>query len=335
MNIRSLSTLAAVSAAALFLSGCGGDAGGSGGEEGYSIGIAQYVTHPSLDRTREGFKDAFEEAGVQVEWDEQNAEADSGTNTGIAGGFASSGHDMVAGIATPSAQAVAQAVQDRPVVFMAVTDPVDAGLVESWETSGMNVTGVSDLNPVEDQLALVKEVAPDARTVGIVYSSGEANSVVQVEAAKAAAPGLGLEIKESTITNTAEVQQGVTALDGVDAIYVPTDNTVVSGLESVIGFAQEKQIPVISADRDSVERGTVITKGIDYYGHGKQAGEMALRILQEDLDPASVPVEKASDDGLELIVNEDAAKSLGVEIPKDLLDEAEKVTAEDAEESGN
>lgn len=326
-----LRVLAGIAAAGLMLTACGGDGGSGSDSESYKIAISQYVTHPSLDKTREGFKAAFEEQGVEVEWDEQNAEGDSGTNTGIAGSFASGGFDMVAAIATPSAQAVAQAVTEDPVLFMAVTDPIDAGLAESWEAPGGNATGVSDMNPVDEQLALLQDIDPEAKTVGILYSSGEANSKVQVDAAKAAAPDLGLEIKEATITNSAEVQQGIQSLDGVDAIYVPTDNTVVSALESVIGFAQEKQIPVISADGDSVARGCVITKGIDYFEHGKQAGEMALRVLQDDLDPAEVPVERAPADALKLIVNEEAAEAMDVTIPSELLDQAEKVTAADAE----
>lgn len=329
-----LRVLAGIAAAGLMLTACGGDGESGSGQDSYKIGIAQYVSHPSLDKSAEGFQAAFEEAGVEVEWDLQNAQADSATNSSIAGGFATGNHDLIAAIATPSAQAVAQAVMDRPVVFMAVTDPAAAGLVESPEKPGANVTGTSDRLPIAEQLSLVKQISPDAKTVGIVYSSGETNSEVQVADAKQAAPELGLEIKESTITNSAEVQQGVQALGDVDAIYVPTDNTVVSALETVIGYAQEKKIPVVSADADSVARGAVITKGIDYYEHGKQAGEMALKVLQEDADPAETPVGFAPEDDLQYVVNEEAAKASGVTIPEEILADAEKVTAADAE-SGN
>lgn len=339
MKTRLAQLGAVLTAAALTLAGCGGGGGGTGGGDGeqkdsYTIGISQYVSHPSLDATREGFKSAFDEAGIQVEWDEQNAQADSGTNSSIAGSFSTGDYDMVAAIATPSAQAVAQAVTDTPVVFMAVTDPMAAGLVESVDAPGSNVTGVSDMNPVDELIGLVKQIKPDAKTVGVVYSSGEANSKVQVDAAKKAAQSEGLELKESTISASSEVQQGVQALGDVDAIYVPTDNTVVSALESVVAYSQEKKIPIIASDADSVARGAVITKGIDYTAHGKQAGELAVKVLTQGADPASTPVEFAPQDQLAVTVNEDAARAAGVEIPADLLDKAEKVTAADAE-SGN
>ncbi len=333
---------AALAATALFATACGSDGGGagngSGGAEGgsadsYSIGIAQYVSHPSLDAAREGFKSAFDEAGVEVDWDEQNAQADAGTVTSIVGTFASADLDMVAAIATPAAQGATQSITDKPVVFMAVTDPLDAGIIDDWEAPGGNVTGVSDENPVKEQLDLLNQLGVDAKTVGIVYSSGEANSKIQVDQAKEAAAELGMEIKEATITNSSEVQQGVQSLGDVDAIYVPTDNAVVSALESVIGFGEDNQIPVIAAEGDSVARGAVATFGIDYEQHGKQAGAMALKILQEDADPASLPAETAPEDSLKLYVNEEAAEKMGVTIPEDMLADAEKLTEDDAEDS--
>lgn len=331
---------AALAATALFATACGSNGGsstddtsGDAAAESYSIGISQIVAHPSLDEARAGFKEAFSEAGVEVEWDEQNAQGDQGTNTNIMGTFASANLDMVAAIATPTAQAAAQSITDIPVVFMAVTDPVDAGIIADWEAPGANVTGVSDENPVKEQLDLLNQLGVDATTVGIVYSSGEANSRVQVEQAKEAASELGMEIKEATVSNSSEVQQGVESLGDVDAIYVPTDNAVVSALETVIGYGESRQIPVIAAEGDSVARGAVATFGIDYRAHGKQAGEMALKILTEDADPASMPAETTPADALKLYVNEEAAEKMGVTIPEDMLAEAETLSAEDAEES--
>src|SRR5665811_2466874 len=144
--------------------------------------------------------------------------------------------DLILAIATPTAQAAAQAITDKPILITAVTDPVAAGLVDSMDKPGGNITGTTDMNPVEEQLELVKEIAPDAKTVGIVYSSGEVNSEIQVKMAKAAAPGLGLEIKEATVSNSSEVQQAALSLD-VDAYYIPTDNTVVSAIESLLQVA--------------------------------------------------------------------------------------------------
>ncbi|WBL19162.1 ABC transporter substrate-binding protein [Citricoccus sp. NR2] len=331
-------TTAVLAAIGLTVTACGsnGDGGAAdeGGAEGesYSIGISQYVSHPALDATAAGFKEAFETAGAEVTWDEQNSQADQGTMNNISGNFAQSDHDLIFAIATPSAISAATAITDRPIVFGAVTDPVDASLVADWEAPGGNVTGVSDMNPVHEQLELLQQIAPDAETVGIVYSSAESNSVVQVEAARDAAEELGLELVERAITNTNEVQQGVQALGDVDAIYVPTDNTVVSGLESVLSYGIDQQIPVISADTDSVERGAVATYGIDYHAQGVQAGEMALRILQGESEPADTPVETVPSEDLEVVVNQEAAEQMGITLPEDLLTDARDVADAEGED---
>lgn len=286
------------------------------------------MSHPSLDEAREGFKEAFTDAGLKVEWDEQNAQGDQGTNTSIMGTFATSDADLIAAIATPTAQAAAQSVTDKPIVFMAVTDPVEAKIVQSMEAPGGNATGVSDRSPIKEQLALLDRLGVDAKTVGIVYSSGEVNSQVQVKQAKEAAAELGLEIKEATVSNSSEVQQGVESLGDVDAIYVPTDNAVVSALETVIAYGESRQIPIIAAEGDSVERGTVASVGIDFHEHGKQAGALAVKILKDGADPASLPAEFAPEDSLKLYVNEEAARKMGVTIPEDMLAEAEEDAAQ-------
>jgi putative tryptophan/tyrosine transport system substrate-binding protein len=322
---------ALLAVSALALTACGGSgseagASGGGGEgteasaESYNIGISQFVTHPSLDAARKGFEEGLEKAGLDVSVDVQNAQADQATANTIAGTFASSKPDLILAIATPSAQTVAQAISDTPILFTAVTDPVSAKLVNSLEAPGANVTGTSDANPVLEQLTLLTELDPEAKRVGIVYSSGEVNSQVQVEWAKEAAAELGLEIKEATVSNSSEVQQAANSLD-VDAFYVPTDNAVVSALESLIGVAQDQQIPVIAAEGDSVERGAVATYGLNYEKLGAQTAEMAVRILTEDADPATMPVETQTE--LELYVNPTAAEAMGVEIPQSMLDEAD------------
>ncbi|MDO5619438.1 ABC transporter substrate-binding protein [Kocuria sp.] len=316
--------------AALALTACGDSGSGGGGEEGdpYKIGITQIVSHPSLDAAREGFKSAFDEEGIDVEWDEQNAQGEQATASNIAGTFANDNKDLVLAIATPTAQAAAQAIQDKPIIFTAVTDPVEAGLVDSWEEPGGNVTGTSDMNPVKEQLELLKELDPNVQTVGIVYSSGEANSQVQVDMAKEAASELDLEIQEATVTNSSEVQQGLQSLN-VDAIYVPTDNVVVSALETVIQYGEENQLPILAAEGDSVTRGAVATYGIDYEALGKQAGEMAIRVLRDGEDPATMPVEQQTE--LQLYINPEAAAAQGVEIPQEVRDRADVVVGEDVE----
>lgn len=322
---------ALLSVAALALTACGGSESGGGSDasggdaasESYSIGVSQLVSHPSLDAALDGFESGLEDSGLDVTLDVQNAQGEQATANTIAGTFASGDHDLVLAIATPAAQAAAQAVTNVPVLFTAVTDPESAQLVASNDAPGGNVTGTSDANPVEEQLALLTELDPDAERIGIVYSSGEANSEVQVEWAKEAAEELGLEIVEATVSNSSEVQQAANSLSDVDAIYVPTDNAVVTALETLIGVAQDRQIPLIPAEGDSVERGGVATYGISYEKLGMQTAEMAVRILTEDADPASMPVETLAEP--ELFVNPEAAESMGMEIPQSVLDEADHV----------
>lgn len=314
-------------AGTLALTGCATGTAEAGDSDVITIGISQYVSHPSLDASAEGFKQAFIDAGYvdgkTVKFDLQNAQADQATTTTIANKFKSDGVDLILAIATPSAQATAQVVSDIPVLFTAVTEPAEAGLVDSWEKPGANLSGTSDLNPVAEQIGLIAEIAPDAKTVGIVYSSGEVNSEVQVKLAKEAAKELGLTVKEATVSNASEVAQAVESLGDVDALYVPGDNTVVEALESVIQVAEAKQIPMIVAEGDSVERGGIATFGLDYFDLGYQTGEMALRILTEDADPATMPVETL--DKISLIVNKGAAARMGIELPAALIERADKV----------
>lgn len=284
----------------------------------YKVGITQVVTHDSLDAAREGFKKAFADAGLQVTFDEKNANDDMSTSSSIAATFASADLDLVLAISTPSAQAAAQAITTTPVLFTAVTDPVSAQLVASLEAPGGNVTGTSDLNPVAEQIALVKQIKPDARSVGVLYSSGEVNSEVQVAAAREAAAKEGLELVEKTIAETRDVQQAADSL-AVDAIYVPTDNKVVSALGSVIQIAESKKIPLVVGEGDSVRAGGVITYGLDYTKLGVQTGEMAIRILTQKADPATMPVETQKD--LTRYVNKAAAERMGVTIPDSLLND--------------
>ena len=236
--------------------------------------------------------------------------------------MASDDLDLALAVATPAAQAMAQNITNIPLLFTAVTDPVQAELVDSMEEPGANVTGTSDAAPIEEQLELLQELVPDAETIGIVYASGEVNSQVQVDQAQEAAGPLGLTIETQTVTTVNEIQQAVEALGDVDAIYVPTDNMVVSGIASLVQVAESKQIPVIAAEAGTVEGGAVATIGIDYTELGRQTGEMALRILQDGADPATMPVETAAE--FTYVVNEDAAERQGVVIPEGILAEAER-----------
>ncbi|GAA1355994.1 ABC transporter substrate-binding protein [Arthrobacter koreensis] len=326
---RSLSTLgtATLLTTGIFLTSCGSDAGtGDGGGDGpVKIGISQLMDIEALDDTREGFIKGMSENGYPegegVEYDYQNAQGDQATATQIAAGFASSDLDLVFAIATPAAQSVAQAVGNIPVVFSAVTEPVEAGIVESWDAPGANITGTSNLGPVEDQMALIKELAPDAKTIGVVYSSGEVNSRVQVDLAREAAEELGMELKEAAISATSEVQQAAQSLD-VDALYVPTDSHVVAAIDSVVEAAETKQIPLVVGDAASVEAGGVATYGLDYEQLGYQTALMAIKILEGE-DPAGMPVEKQTESLL--VLNKSAAARMGITLPQDMLDAADTV----------
>ena len=322
---------ASVLATALLLTACGGSGDSPTDDptdppadppvaETLNIGITQIVTHPSLDATAEGFKAALADAGYDVEYDMQNAQGDQSIAASIAGKFASDDLDMILAIATPTAISVAQAITDVPVLFTAVTDPVDAALVDSMEAPGGNVTGTSDAVPVLALLELVTRLKPDAETVGIVYNPGEPNAVIQVGWAEEAAAELGLEIELATADTSNGVQQAADSLD-VDAFFVITDNTVVSALETLIQVAEEKGIPVIASEGDSVARGGIATIGIDYYQLGYQTGEMAVRILKGEATTDSMPVEVQTE--LALYLNIGAAERMGVTIPEDLLAEAD------------
>lgn len=292
------------------------------------IGIAQFVEHPALDAAREGFIAEMAKNGYEkdknVVYDIKSAQAEMNTAIQIAQNFQGNKVDLILAIATPTAQAASQTTKDIPILFTAVTDPVAAGLVKSNEKPEGNVTGTTDLNPVEDQLALIKELKPDAKNVGVIYSSGEVNSKVQVDAAKAAAGKLGLTIQEAAVTSPTEVKQAAESMVGkVDAFYVPTDNLVVSSISAVLTVAEAQKIPVIAGEENSVKSGAIATYGINYEKLGAQTADMAIKILKGEAKPADMAVEKQAE--MTLVVNTKAAEKMGVTIPKSLLDKAQVV----------
>lgn len=287
----------------------------------YKIGITQIVTHPALDAAVAGFKAALAEKGFSnITYDMQNAENDMSTTASIAQKFAAEGLDLILGVATPTTQAVVKADKTTPIVFTAVTDPLGARLVYDPAAPEANVTGVSDLQPVEPILALAKQFNPDAKTVGIVYNAGESNSVYIVEAAKKAAANMGLKIVEATASNSSEVQAVARSLVGrVDAVAVIGDNTAVTALEAIVKVCQEAKIPLLAGDTDSVKRGAAAGYGFDYKDLGKQAGYQAALILG-GTPIKDIPVEFAKN--LQLSINEKAAQAQGVTIPADLASKA-------------
>lgn len=324
--------LTVVLALALAAVGCGsqgtGDANkeAQGGEK-FRLGIIQVAEHPALDASRQGFLDVLAENGYKegenLVVDYQNAQGDQSNLKTIAQKFVTDKVDMAFAIATPSAIAMAGETDKIPILITAVTDPVTAKLVKSNEEPGTNVTSTTDMTPVKEQLDLLQKIVPAAKKVGVIYNSSEINSEVQVEIAKEAAAGLGLEIVEATVTGSAEVMQVTQSLVGkVDAIYVPTDNVVASSIASVVSVAEAAKLPLIVGEKGMVEGGALATIGIDYYKLGRQTGEMALKVIK-GADPASMPIESLK--SIDIVVNKKAAERMGVTIPQEILDKAQVV----------
>ncbi|MFP4662234.1 MAG: ABC transporter substrate-binding protein [Halanaerobiales bacterium] len=296
--------------------------------EDLQIGVIQIIEHPALDAARQGFIDVLDENGYvegeNVTYDIQVAQGDMSTANTIAQKFNSENVDMVLAIATPTAQAAANVIEDAPILITAVTDPVDAGLVESVEQPNTNVTGTNDMQPMDRQFELIQDFVPDAENVGVVYNAGEANSVLQVEMAREIADELGINLVDASADTTANVKQAAESLVGrVDAIYVPTDNTVVSAIDAVIMVAEDNDIPLIVGEEGGVRAGALATVGIDYYELGRQTGRMALEILAGDAQPATMAVQSQED--TRLIINADAAEAMGVEIPAEVRENAAEI----------
>jgi len=283
----------------------------------YKIGITQIVTHPALDAVVAGFIEALTQAGYvegkNVTYDKQNAQGEMANASAIAQKFVGDKVDLILSVATPTSQAAVKATTSIPIVFGAVTDPVAAGLVQNAEAPEANVTGVSDMLPVQPHLDLIMQLVPGAKTIGLLYNAGETNSVSLVEKEKAAAAAMGLKIVEATAANSSEVLAAAQSLVGrVDAISVLTDNTVVSALESVVKVCQDNKIPLIAGDIDSVKAGAVAAYAFDYKDHGVQAGKVAVQVL-EGTPIAKIPVQYAQN--LQLAINMAAATAMGVTIP--------------------
>ncbi|KMT22157.1 ABC transporter substrate-binding protein [Clostridium cylindrosporum] len=308
-------------------------AGGGSSKEGNvkTVGVIQHVQHPALDSANEGFVKALADKGYKdgekVKIDQKNAQGEVVNNDSIAKKFASDKVDLIFAIATPSAQAAYNATKEIPVVLTAVTDPVAAKLVKSMDKSGTNVTGTSDLAPIKKQLEIVKKINPNAKKVGFMYNAGEANSVIQAKEAAKAAKELGLEIVEQTITSTNDVAQATDIVcSKVDALYIPTDNMVVSARAIVAKKALDKKIPVISAEGSVVEAGGLLSEGLDYKSLGYEAGLMAVDILEGKSKPQDMKVKLA--EKFTLTVNKKTLDKLGIKLPKELQDKAQFVGGE-------
>ncbi|MFO8069559.1 MAG: ABC transporter substrate-binding protein [Alkalibacterium sp.] len=302
----------------LTLAACGAEDTGesaASGQETVNVGILQFMEHNSLTAAKDGFISEMEDAGYvdgeSINFDVMNAQGDQ-SNLQSMSEQLSGNNDLMLAIATPAAQALATAEQDKPILFTAVTDPVDAGLVESSETPGTNLTGTSDMVPIEEQIKLLLSIVPDAQTVGIIYNSSEPNSEIQANLAIEQLEAAGVAVQVSTVTTTNDVQQVLTSLaSDVDALYIPTDNTLASTAATVGEIAIEYQLPIVAGSTDQVEAGGLATYGINYETLGRQTAQMALEILENDASPETLAVEMSNE--LELFVNEDMAEALGID----------------------
>ena len=281
----------------------------------YKIGITQIVSHQALDKAREGFKDALEEAGIKAEYDEQNAQGDVTIANTIANKFVTDKVDLVFAIATPTAQAVSNATSDTPILFSAVTDPEAVGLVKP------NVTGSSDKVDIEQQLALLREISKDAKKIGFLYNSSEENSLVQLEEIKKVAGKYDFEIVEQGISSANELPQAIDKmLTQVDALYLPTDNLISSSSALIAEKANAAKIMTFAAESGMLENGIFITKGIDYYQLGKEAGKMAAEILKDGKKPSDLPYKIS--ETVEIAVNKQTLEQLGIKLPEDVMSKA-------------
>ncbi len=283
----------------------------------FKIGVSKMMDHPALNKSEEGFvaalKDKGYEEGKNVEFDFQNGQGETSNLNTIATQFVGNKVDLIFAIATPAAQACLGQTQEIPIIGTAITDFAEAGLVESNDKPGTNVSGTTDMNPIEEQIDLLLELFPETKTIGFLYSSAEDNSKIQVDIAKAYAESKGVSTVEKTIINTNDIQQATTSIvTECDAIYIPTDNNFASAMTMVGEICNGAKIPVICGESGMVESGGLGTLGINYYDLGYQAGLMAVKVL-EGADISTMPIEKSTN--YEYCFNADAIAAVGLTLP--------------------
>lgn len=311
------------------LSGCGKEeAAQQGGKTLIPIGIVQLVEHEALDAANRGIVDALAERGykegVNVTIDRQNAQADQSNLQNIAARFVSNDSKILFAIATPAAQTLAAATKTIPIVATAVTNFEVAKLVASNEKPGGNVTGVSDINPVAEQFALLMKFAPDAKAIGTIYNSSEINSTYQVELLKKAASAAGVEVVEASVSSVNDIQQAVASLKGkVGGLYLPTDNIIASAVPVLMKSVFEAGIPTVAGEGGMVRAGILASIAVDYYTLGKMTGAMGADILDGKKKPADMPIQ--SQKAEKVLVNLKTAETMGIQIPEDILKTAETV----------
>lgn len=317
---------------ALAVAGCssnGSDDDAKDNDKTYTIGIVQHTTHPALDDAVKGFKDAMKKKGINVKFVEKNAQGDKGTNDLITKQFVSDNVDLIYAVATPSASAALNATmgKDTPIVFNAVTDPVDknTALVKSMEKPGGNITGVSDAAPLEKQLQLIRDMMPEAKTIGMIYNIGEPNGKIQVEQVEKLASKYNFTINVKGISQSSEVATAAQQLsESSDCIYNITDNMIAASAASIADKANAQNIPVFAAEEGQLKNtGVMASDSISYYKLGEQAADMAYDILINGKNPGDIAIEKAKD--TKLLINKQVAEKLGIAIPDNLAERADFV----------
>lgn len=328
MKKKVLAIVLGMSMVAALMTGCGSkSAEENNGEKVYTVGISQFAQHPSLDNCREGFieglrQEGFEE-GKNLKLIVNNSDADTGTAAQIADGFVNDKVDLICAIATPSAQAAFNAAMetDIPVIYTAVTNPVEAQLATEDKSSVGNITGTSDELPVEAQLKMIREILPDAKTIGILYTTSEANSVYSIKQYEKLAADYGFKIEKAGITNTSEIQLAASDLLGkVDCLTNLTDNTVVSALPTILGLANEKGIPVFGSEIEQVKIGCLAAEGLEYVQLGIDTGKMAAKVLKGEAKASDMKYELITESSL--YVNSKVAEKLGITVPAEMLERA-------------
>lgn len=295
------------------------------------VGILQYVSHPALNQIHKGVVDELKKEGFvdgkNIQIFDQNGQADQSKLATMSEQLVNKKSDVLVGIATPAAQALANATSTTPIVLGAVTDPVAAGLVKDMKAPGKNLTGVSDQPPVAAEIKLGKELMPEAKTVGMLYSSTEVNSKSQVETATKTAESLGLQVKKFAVPSSNEIAQTVQVMsDQCDFIYTPLDNTIANAMPTVTQEANKKKRPVINSVDTMVKQGGLATIGVNQYQLGIQTGKMAADILKGKSKPATTPVYTFTTG--DTIINKEQAQLLDITIPDDLMKNAKLVTTE-------
>ena len=319
-NLKKMVKVISIGALAVSLIGCAGDKKVEKSGEKIKVGAIEYIEHVSLDNALKGFQDRLKEEGIDVEIDVENLQGDQALATTVPKKFEAEDYKLVYAISTPAAQGAKTALPDKNIIYSAVTDPVEAGLIDSPDKI-TNITGVNDAVSAKDQLESFLKIYPDIKTIGTIFSTNEANSKIQVESLKKACDELGLTLETVGINNINDIGQALSTLTGkIDAYYALTDNTVASAGPILAESLLKNKVPSLSAEEGQVSKGLLMSKGVDYYEHGRQAGEMAIKILKgEDIKNIHAEDNKTS----KKKINGKTAEAFGLDLNNENLKDAE------------